>query len=107
MRRRHSIRSSRCGASRSVASPYYALGRYEEALAALGKLVFQTFRSRLYRAAALMALGRPEEAGKLVKEALASKPNFTVSRFLFQERYRDPPLRQQLRRRLEDAGLPP
>jgi hypothetical protein len=54
-----------------------------------------------------MALGRPEDAGKLVKEAMASKPNFTVSRFLFQERYRDPVLRQQLRRRLEDAGLPP
>ncbi|KAB0265697.1 adenylate/guanylate cyclase domain-containing protein [Microvirga brassicacearum] len=85
---------------------YYALGRYEEALEALGKLVFQTFRSRLYRAAALMALGRPEDASKLVKEAIASKPNFTVSRFLFQERYRDPLLCQQLRDRLEDAGLP-
>ncbi|WP_162820729.1 tetratricopeptide repeat protein [Microvirga calopogonii] len=86
---------------------YYALGRCGEALEALGRLVFQTFRSRLYRAAALMALGRPEEAGRLVKEALASKPNFTVSRFVFQERYRDPLLRQHLRRRLEDAGLPP
>jgi adenylate cyclase len=101
-----------CVEERGVA--LYALGRYEEALAALGKLVFQTFRSRLYRAAALMyraaalmALGRPEEAGKLVKEALASKPHLTVARLLFQERYRDPVLRQQLRRRLEDAGLPP
>jgi adenylate cyclase len=94
-----------CVEERGVA--YYAMGRYGEALEASGRLVFQTFRSRLYRAAALMALGRPEEAGRLVKEALASKPNFTVSRFLFQERYRDPLLRQQLRRRLEDAGLPP
>jgi adenylate cyclase len=94
-----------CVEERGVA--YYAMGRYGEALAASGRLVFQTFRSRLYRAAALMALGRPEEAGRLVKEALASKPNLTVSRFLFQERYREPLLRQQLRRRLEDAGLPP
>jgi TolB-like protein/class 3 adenylate cyclase/Flp pilus assembly protein TadD len=94
-----------CIEERGIA--YYALGRYEEALEALSKLVFQTFRSRLYRAAALMALGRPEDAGKLVKEAIASKPNFTVSRFLFQERYRDLVPRQQLRRRLEDAGLPP
>ncbi|KFG70756.1 adenylate/guanylate cyclase domain-containing protein [Microvirga sp. BSC39] len=94
-----------CIEERGIA--YYALGRYGEALEALGKLVFQTFRSRLYRAAALIALSRPEDAGKLVKEAMASKPNFTVSRFLFQERYRDPLLRQQLRRRLEDAGLPP
>jgi adenylate cyclase len=38
---------------------------------------------------------------------MASKPDFTVSRFLFQERYRDPPLCRQLQRRLEDAGLPP
>jgi len=93
-----------CIEERGVA--YYALGRYEEALEALDRLVFQTFRSRLYRAAALIALARPGEAGRLVKEALASKPNLTVSRFLFQERYRDPLLRQQLRHRLEDAGLP-
>jgi hypothetical protein len=38
---------------------------------------------------------------------MANKPDFTVSRFLFQERYRDPMLRQQLRRRLQEAGLPP
>ena len=93
-----------CIEERGVA--YYALGRYEEALEALDRLVFQTFRSRLYRAAALIALDRPGEAGRLVREALASKPNLTVSRFLFQERYRDPLLRQQLRHRLEDAGLP-
>ncbi|WP_262273502.1 adenylate/guanylate cyclase domain-containing protein [Microvirga yunnanensis] len=94
-----------CVEERGIA--LYALGRYGEALDALGELVFQTFRSRLYRAAALMALGRTDEAGKLVREALASKPNFSVSRFLFQECYRDPALRRQLRQRLEDAGLPP
>jgi class 3 adenylate cyclase/TolB-like protein len=94
-----------CVEERGIA--LYALARYEEALAALGKLVFQTFRSRLYRAAALMALNHPEEAHPLVREALAGKPNFTVSRFLFQERYRDPALRRQLRSRLEDAGMPP
>jgi adenylate cyclase len=93
-----------CIEERGVA--HYALGHYEAALEALGKLVFQTFRSRLYRAAALMALNRPDKAGKLVKEAMASKPNFTASRFLFQERHRDPSVRHQLRRRLENAGLP-
>jgi adenylate cyclase len=85
---------------------YYAMGRYQDALDALGGLVFQTFRSRLYRAAALMALGRVEEAGKPIREAMASKPDFTVSRFLFQERYRDPLLRRQMQQRLMDAGLP-
>ena len=93
-----------CIEERGIA--YYALDRYEEAIAALATLVFQTFRSRLYRAASLMALGRPDDASKLVKEVMASKPNFTVSRFLFQERFRDPLQCQQLRRRLEDAGLP-
>ncbi|WP_087003218.1 adenylate/guanylate cyclase domain-containing protein [Rhizobium sullae] len=94
-----------CVEERGVA--LYALGRFEDALQALGELVFQTFRSRLYRAAALLELGRAEEAAKLVNEALATKPNFTVSRFLFQERYRDPSLRRQLRSRLKEAGLPP
>jgi adenylate cyclase len=94
-----------CVEERGVA--YYALGRLGEALDALGKLVFQTFRSRLYRAAALMALDRPGEARQLVREARASKPNFTVSRFLFQERYRDRSLHRQLRSRLEEAGMPP
>ncbi len=85
---------------------FYALGRYEEALQALGKLVFQTFRSRLYRAASLMALGRPEDAATLVREAIASKPNLTAASFMMKERYRDRAARQLLRRRLRDAGLP-
>ena len=54
-----------------------------------------------------MAFGRPEESRQLVREATASKPNFTLSQFLFQERYRDPGLRQQLRNRLVAAGMPP
>jgi tetratricopeptide (TPR) repeat protein len=56
-----------CVEERGVA--LYALDRYEEALASLHRLVFQTYRSRLYRAAALIALGRADEASKLVKEA--------------------------------------
>ena len=94
-----------CIEERGVA--YYSLDRHEEALEALGRLVFQTFRSRLYRAASLIALDRPEDAGKLVKEAMASRPNLTASSFMFMERYRNQSLRQQLRRRLRDAGLPP
>src|SRR5262249_41898414 len=42
-----------CVEERGIA--LYALERYQEALDALGKLVFQTYRSRLYRAAALVA----------------------------------------------------
>jgi adenylate cyclase len=93
-----------CIEERGIA--YYALARPDESLVALGRLVFQTFRSRLYRAASLVALDRADEAGRLVREAMASKPNFTVSRFLFQERFREPRQRDLLRQRLEEAGLP-
>ena len=93
-----------CIEERGVA--LYALERYEEALEAHGKLVFQTYRSRLYRAAALIALGRRDEAQRLVKEAMASKPHLTTSGFMFHERYRDLEQRRALRRRLEEAGLP-
>jgi hypothetical protein len=58
------------------------------------------------RAAALTALERPQEARKLVKEALANNPRLTISRFMFTERYRDLAKRRELQRRLEEAGLP-
>jgi len=93
-----------CVEERGIA--LYALERYDEALVALGKLVFQTFRSRLYRAAALVARDRFEEAGKLVREVIAGNPQMTTSGFLFKERFRDLEKRQELRRRLEEAGMP-
>jgi tetratricopeptide (TPR) repeat protein len=93
-----------CIEERGIA--YYSLERHAEALEALGRLVFQTFRSRLYRAAALMALDRSEEAARLVKEAMASRPNLTTWGFMMKERYRDRAVRRLLRRRLREAGLP-
>jgi class 3 adenylate cyclase/TolB-like protein/Flp pilus assembly protein TadD len=93
-----------CIEERGVA--FYALERYQEALEALGKLVFQTYRSRLYRAAALVALDRPGEGRMLVREATAGNPDLTMSEFMFHERYRDPAKRRALRQRLEKAGLP-
>ena len=94
-----------CVEERGVA--LYALERHEEALEELGKLVFQTYRSRLYRAAALIALERPSEAATLVKEALAGRPNLTASAFFFKERYKNAETRQRLRGRLQAAGVPP
>ena len=93
-----------CVEERGVA--LYSLEHYEEALASLGRLMFQTYRSRLYRAAALMALSRAEEASKLVKEAEAGYPGLTVANFTFGERYRDLEKRALLRQRLKEAGLP-
>ena len=93
-----------CIEERGVA--LYALERYQEALEGFGRLVFQTYRSRLYRAAALIALDRPDEARKLVEEAIAGNPALTSANFMAKEWYRDLKKRQTLQERLEKAGLP-
>jgi adenylate cyclase len=93
-----------CIEERGVA--LYALERYQEALEAFGKLVFQTYRSRLYRAAALVALDRSDEARTLVEQAIAGNPGLTTPKFMTKESYRDLKKRQALQERLEQAGLP-
>jgi adenylate cyclase len=93
-----------CIEERGVA--FYALERYQEALQAFGGLVFQTYRSRLYGAAALIALDRPVEAHKLAEEAKAGNPRLTTTNFISKECFRDQEKRQALQRRLEKAGLP-
>lgn len=85
----------------------YSLGRYAEAIESFGKLTFQTNRSRLYRAAALIALDRADEAGRMVREALAGKPDLTASDFTSREYYRDREKARELGRMLIEAGLPP
>jgi adenylate cyclase len=84
----------------------YALERYQEALEAFGRLVFQTCRSRLYGAATQIALDRPDEARKLAAEAIAGNPNLTATSFMTKECYRDLEKRNALQERLEKAGLP-
>jgi adenylate cyclase len=93
-----------CVEERGVA--LYALGRYQDALEALERLVFQTYRSRLYRAASLVALDRTGEARKLTDEAVAGHPGVTIQRFVDKERYRDEAMRRVLWERLKLAGLP-
>jgi adenylate cyclase len=93
-----------CIEERGVA--LYALERYQEALEAFGRLIFQSSRSRLYGAAALIALDRPHEAHKLAEETKAGKPGLTTTNFISKECYRDLEKRQALRGRLEKAGLP-
>ena len=93
-----------CVEERGVA--LYALDRYQEALEAFGRLIFQSCRSRLYGAAALIALGRPREARRLAEEAVAINASLTTTRFMIDECYRDSERRSTLRERLEKAGLP-
>jgi adenylate cyclase len=93
-----------CVEERGVA--LYALGRYQDALEALERLVFQTYRARLYRAASLVALDRTGEARKLTDEAVAGHPGVTIQRFVDKERYRDEAMRRVLWERLKLAGLP-
>src|SRR5271157_3236415 len=93
-----------CIEERGVA--LYALERYQEALEAFGRLVFQTYRSRLYGAAALIALDRSDEARKLAEEAIAGNPGVTITSFMTKEWYRDLEKRNVLQERLEKAGLP-
>ena len=92
-----------CIEERGVA--LYALERYEEAIEAFGRLVFQTYRSRLYTAAALIALDRPDGAHKLAEEAKAGNPSLTTTSFMSKERYRDLEKQNVLQDRLEKAGL--
>ncbi|MBA3446653.1 MAG: adenylate/guanylate cyclase domain-containing protein [Pseudaminobacter sp.] len=84
----------------------YALGRYAESIESFGRLTFQTIRSRLYRAAALVALNRAEEAQRIVREAAGGEPALTVSVFTKHEYYRDPEKVRELGRLLREAGLP-
>lgn len=94
-----------CVEERGVA--LYALGRYAESVESLGKLTFQTIRSHLYRAAALVALNRADEASRMVREAVGGKPDLTASDFISREYYRDPEKARELARSLKIAGLPP
>ncbi|MGX5848279.1 hypothetical protein ACWGTO_14505 [Mesorhizobium sp. PL10] len=94
-----------CVEERGVA--LYSLGRHAEAIESFGKLTFQTIRSRLYRAAALVALNRADDASRMVREAVGGKPDLTASDFTSREYYRDPRKVRELGRLLREAGLPP
>jgi TolB-like protein/class 3 adenylate cyclase len=84
----------------------YALDRFEDAINAFSGLIFQTTRSRLYRAAALVALDRMDDAAKLIREAMAGNTALSLGSFVREERYRDPLVRQVLGQRLTEAGMP-
>ncbi len=84
----------------------YGLERFDDAAAAGGALPFQTRRSRLYRAAASVALGDLDRARQIMAEAVAAAPDLTVDFVQRYESYRDPAMKRLLIDRLVEAGLP-
>jgi len=84
----------------------FNLGKYEEAISALDKLAFQTFRSRSYAAACAAALGDRKRARNAVAEAVSISPDLNVSRLMSAEHYRYPDDADRLRTLLIEAGLP-
>ncbi len=84
----------------------YALARYRESIEASLQLPFQTRRSRLFRAAAHVALGEMDQASKVVAEAIASAPGLTSKFVEEQEHYRDRAVTEALMDSLIRAGLP-
>jgi len=93
-----------CVEARGVA--LYSLGRFGEAIDSLSQLAFQTNRSRLYRAACLVALDRADEARHLVKEALSGKPDLTAMGFAERDLPCNPERSRRLAGQLTKAGLP-
>lgn len=85
---------------------HFALGEFEKSLAALSELPFQSSRSRTYQCAALMALGRKDEARIAIKQAMATNNELTATYLMRKEFWREPNLRKQILDSLVEAGLP-
>ena len=85
---------------------YFALGEFEKSLAALNELPFQSSRSRVYQCAALMALGRKDDAKTAIRQAMAVNRELTATYLMRKELWREPATRQQIMDSLIEAGLP-
>ena len=93
-----------CLEERGVA--LFALGRFEEAISALGAMPFQTFRSRCYEAACRVSMGDQASAEQAISKALQIHPTLTASEFRLRETYQDRKQASHLSDLLIAAGLP-
>ena len=93
-----------CVEERGIA--LFGADRYQDAIDALNELPFQSYRSRLYQCAALMALGRAEDARRAMQQALATNKELTATWFMLKECWRDLEYRAQIKTSLIAAGLP-
>ncbi|AXI42409.1 adenylate/guanylate cyclase domain-containing protein [Sulfitobacter sp. SK011] len=85
---------------------HYASGQYEEVLVAGRTLAHQTRRSRIYQAAALVALGRTSEARDQISAAMVEDPDLSGDYIILQELFQDKSLLAQIVERAHKAGLP-
>jgi adenylate cyclase len=93
-----------CIEERGVA--LYALGRFAEALSALGEMPFQTYRSRCYEAACRASMGDQAGARQAISKALQIHPTLTASEFRQRETYKNREQISHLHDLLLAAGLP-
>ncbi len=84
----------------------YVMERWTAALDAARGLPFQTRRTRLYRAAARVAMGEPGRGRQIVAEAVAENPGLSTAFVLANEDFADQTVLATLLARLREAGLP-
>ncbi len=84
----------------------YVLGRYDEMFRVAHALRFQTRRTFIYQIAAQMAVGKIDQARKLVGQAMALDPHLSIDYVRIQETYQDKGVIDELIARVRDAGIP-
>ncbi|MCR9111541.1 MAG: hypothetical protein NXH94_22105 [Rhodobacteraceae bacterium] len=87
-------------------SAYYLLADHEKVVEEAKALNHQTRRSRYYTAASLVALGRKEEARRVMKRAIDEDPSLSLQYLRSQELYRNPTVLAELEDRVCAAGMP-
>lgn len=85
---------------------YYSLGEYDKMFSTINMLPFQTRRTCIYKAAALVAQGQAEDAKEQIEKALADDPNLSAEYIRSQELFKDQDLLNLLVSRACEAGLP-
>lgn len=93
-----------CVEERGIA--LFGSDKYQEAISALNELPFQSYRSRLYQCAALMAMGEVEDSKRAMKQALATNKELTATWFMRKECWRELDKRNRIKASLIEAGLP-
>ena len=91
---------------RHIGQAHMALHQHDKALAAFALCPAQTFRVSALMAGCYARLNRPEEAAASVASCLKSYPEFSVSKYLVKEPYRNTIQPDYFKESLIIAGLP-